>query len=117
MAYIDCFVAPVPKKNLAAYRRFAKASAKVWKEHGALDYAEWVGDDVPPGKVTSFDKSVKLKEGEVVIFGYAVYASRKVRDQVMKKVMSDPRMPMDPKKFPFDGRRMFFGGFKEFVQG
>ena len=115
--YVDGFVLPVPKKNTAAYRRMALKAGKIWKEYGALEYRECIGDDVKPGKVTSFPQSVKLKPGEVVWFSWIVYASKRDRDRIMKKVMSDPRlkMYMDPKKMPFDGKRMFFGGFKTSV--
>jgi uncharacterized protein YbaA (DUF1428 family) len=117
MAYVDGFVVPVPKKNLDAYRRMATKSGKVWRDHGALDYKECVGDDVKPGKRTSFPQAVKLKPGEVVFFSWIVYRNRKHRDSVNKKVMKDPRITgmMDPKKFPFDGKRMFWGGFKVMV--
>jgi uncharacterized protein YbaA (DUF1428 family) len=117
MSYVDGFVLPVPRKKLAAYRKMALKSGKIWKEHGALDYVEAVADDVKPGKWTSFPQSVKLKKGEVVIFSYAVYKSRKARDRVIAKVMKDPRLQeyMDPKKMPFDGKRMFWGGFKPIV--
>jgi len=117
MAYVDGFVVPVPKKNLDAYRRMATKSGKVWREHGALDYKECVGDDVKPGKRTSFPQAVKLKPGEVVFFSWIVYRNRKHRDSVNKKVMKDPRITgmMDPKRFPFDGKRMFWGGFKVMV--
>lgn len=116
MAYIDGFVLPVPRKNLAAYRRDARKAGKVWREHGALQYVEAVADDVKSGKYTSFPQAVKLKPGEVVIFAYAVYKSRRDRDRVMKKVMADPRLQMDPARMPFDGRRMFWGGFKGMVE-
>jgi uncharacterized protein YbaA (DUF1428 family) len=117
MSYVDGFVLPVPKKNLAAYRKMARLGGKVWKEHGALQYLECVEDDVKPGKVTSFPQAVKLKKGEVVVFSYVVYKSRRHRDAVMKKVMTDPRLMkyMDPKTMPFDGMRMFWGGFKPIV--
>jgi uncharacterized protein YbaA (DUF1428 family) len=117
MNYVDGFVLPVPVKNLAAYRKMAKLAGKVWREHGALDYKECIADDVKPGKVTSFPQSVKLKKGEIVIFSYIVYKSRRHRDQVNKKVMADPRLAamMDPKNMSFDGKRMFWGGFKIFV--
>ncbi len=114
--YIDGFILPLPKKNLAAYRKLARVAGKVWKEHGALQYIEAVADDVPAGKVTSFPQSVKLKAGEIVVFSYAIYKSRKDRDRIMKKVMADPRLKMDPKKMPFDGKRMFWGGFKPIVE-
>ena len=117
MNYVDGFVVPVPKRKLSAYRRMASLSAKIWREYGALDYVEAVADDVKPGKWTSFPQSVKLKSGEVVVFAYITYKSRKDRDRVMKKVMSDKRLEafMDPKKLPFDGKRMFWGGFKPIV--
>jgi len=117
-AYVDGFVLAVPKKNLDKYRRMSRLSAKVWREHGALEYRECVADDVKPGKVTSFPQAVKLKPGETVIFAWAIYKSRKHRDAVNKKVMKDPRLQgmMDPKALPFDGMRMFWGGFKTFVE-
>jgi uncharacterized protein YbaA (DUF1428 family) len=116
--YVDGFVVPVPKKNLAAYRKLAQKAGKVWREHGALEYVECVGDDVKPGKVTSFPQSVKLKSGETVVFSWIVYKSRAQRDRVMAKVMKDPRLAsmMDPKAMPFDGKRMFFGGFKVLLE-
>ncbi|MDB5808572.1 MAG: signal recognition particle [Betaproteobacteria bacterium] len=118
MSYVDAFVVPVPKKKLDAYRSMARTASKVWRDHGALEYVESVADDVKPGKVTSFPQSVKLKEGETVVFAYVVYKSRAQRDRVMAKVMKDPRLAsmMDPKKMPFDAKRMFWGGFKAFVK-
>ena len=117
MNYVDGFVVPVPTKNLAAYRRMASLAGKVWREHGALEYIECVADDEKPGKVTSFPQSVKLKRGETVVFSWIVYKSRKDRDRVNAKVMKDPRIApmMDVKSLPFDGKRMFWGGFKEIV--
>lgn len=116
--YVDGFVLPVPKKNLAAYRRMARKAGKVWREHGALEYFECVADDVKPGKLTSFPRSVKLKAGETVVFAWIVYRSRRDRDRVNAAVMKDPRLApmMDPKKMPFDGKRMFWGGFRTFVE-
>ena len=116
--YVDAVVVPVPKKKLAAYRSMARRSGKVWREHGALEYRECVADDVKPGKHTSFPQSVKLKSGETVVFAYVVYKSRAQRDRVMAKVMKDKRLAdmMDPKKLPFDGKRMFWGGFKTLVR-
>ena len=116
--YVDGFVLPIPKRNMNAYRRMARKAGKVWREHGALDYVECIADDVKPGKHTSFPQSVKLKPGEVVWFSYIVYKSRRHRDSVLKKVMADPRLAkmMDPKAMPFDGKRMFWGGFKVMVR-
>ena len=114
MAYVDGFVVPVPRKNRQAYMQMARKSGKIWRDHGALDYVECVADDVKPGKHTSFPQSVKLKKGEAVWFSWIVYRNRKHRDAVLRKVMQDKRMAsmMDPKKLPFDGKRMFWGGFK-----
>jgi uncharacterized protein YbaA (DUF1428 family) len=116
MSYVDGFVVPVPKGKLAAYRRLARKAGKVWLEHGALRYVECVADDVQPGKVTSFPQAVKLEADEVVVFSWITYASRRDRDRVNKKVMSDPRLKMDPKDLPFDGARMFWGGFRPMVE-
>ncbi|MBC7990637.1 MAG: DUF1428 domain-containing protein [Luteimonas sp.] len=117
MQYVDGFVVPVPNKNLAAYRRLARKAGKIWMEYGALAYVECVGDDVKPGKVTSFPQSVKLKPDETVIFSWIVYKSRAHRDRVNKQVMADPRLAgMDPKTLPFDGKRMIWGGFKGLVE-
>jgi uncharacterized protein YbaA (DUF1428 family) len=117
MAYVDGFVLPIPTKNLAEYKKMARVGCKVWMEHGALDYHECLADDVKPGKLTSFPQSVKLKPGEVVVFSWIVYKSRKHRDAVNKKVMADPRLAkyMSPGAMPFDGKRMFWGGFKSIV--
>jgi len=117
MSYVDGFVIPVPLKKLPAYRRMAKKAGKVWREHGALDFKEWVSDDVKVGKLTSFPRSVKLKPGETVVFSWIVFKSRTHRDRVNAKVMKDPRLAsmMDPKSMPFDGKRMILGGFKSLV--
>lgn len=116
--YVDGFVVPVPTENLDAYRRMARKAGKIWREHGALEYVECVADDVKPGKTTSFPQSVKLKGSETVVFSWIVYTSRKHRDAVNAKVMSAPRLAdmMDPKAMPFDGKRMFWGGFKTLVE-
>ena len=114
--YVDGFVVPVPRNKLAAYRALARKAGKIWIEHGALEYRECIADDVKPGKLTSFPQSVKLKEDEIVAFSWIVYKSRKQRDAVNKKVMSDPRLPMDPTSMPFDAKRMFWGGFKTIVE-
>jgi uncharacterized protein YbaA (DUF1428 family) len=116
--YIDQFILPLPKKNLATYKKWAALASKVWLEHGALEYAECVSDDVPAGKVTSFAKGVKLKRGEIVVTAWAKYKSRAHRDSVMKKVMADRRLndQMNEDSMPFDGMRLFWGGFKPIVK-
>lgn len=118
MAYVDGFVVPVPKKNVSAYRAMARRAGKIWMGYGALAFNECIADDVKPGKWTSFPQSVKLKKDEVVMFSWIVYKSRKDRDRINKKVMTDPRIlkDMSPKKMPFDGKRMIWGGFKTLVE-
>ena len=117
MRYVDGYVLPLPKKNVAAYRRMAQKAGKVWREHGALEVVESVADDVKPGKWTSFPRAVKLKPGETVVFSYIVYKSRAHRDRVNAKVMKDPRITGmgSMKDMPFDAKRMFWGGFKVLV--
>ena len=113
MSYADLMVLPLPKKNVEAYRKIVRKVGKIWMEHGALEYREWLADDVKPGKVTSFPQAVNLKPTETVVVAWLVYKSRAQRDKVMAKVMSDPRLTdmMGPNNMPFDGKRMFFGGF------
>jgi uncharacterized protein YbaA (DUF1428 family) len=115
--YVDGFVLPVPKKNVDAYRRMAELAGSIWREHGALEYVECIADDVQPGKLTSFPQSVLLNEDETVVFAWIVYPSREERDRINAKVMADPRLTQghDPQNMPFDGKRMFWGGFQEFV--
>jgi uncharacterized protein YbaA (DUF1428 family) len=116
--YVDGFVVPVPLGKLDAYRRIAEQAGKIWMDHGALQYCECIGDDLKPGVVTSFPQSVQLKEDETVVFAWILYDSREHRDRVNAEVMSDPRMKemMDPQSMPFDGKRMFWGGFQSVVE-
>jgi uncharacterized protein YbaA (DUF1428 family) len=115
--YVDGFILPLPKKNVEAYRQHAQLAGQVFRECGALEYVECIGDDVKSGEVTSFPQAVKLEPDEVVVFSWAVYESRQHRDAVMEKVMKDPRMAnMDPKSFPFDAKRMFWGGFRVLLE-
>lgn len=117
MPYVDGFVIPVPKRNMKAYRAMARTAGKVWRESGALEYRECAGDDTPLGKLTSFPRSVKLKRGEVVVFAWITYKSRKDRDRINALVMADSRLTkmMNPKKLPFDAKRMIWGGFRTIV--
>ncbi|MGE0740360.1 MAG: DUF1428 domain-containing protein [Hyphomonadaceae bacterium] len=116
MPYVDGFVLAVPKANIDAYKDMARKAGEVWKEHGAIDYVECIGDDVPYGEVTSFPRAVQAKDDEIVIFSWATYQDRATRDEVMKKVMADPRMQGQEYKSVFDGKRMIFGGFESFVE-
>jgi uncharacterized protein YbaA (DUF1428 family) len=111
--YIDGFVLPVPRKNLSAYFRMAKEASKVWREHGALEYRECAGDDLDHTFCATFPRELKLKRGETVVLAWIVFSSRAHRDRVNAKVMKDPRLAnmMDPKKMPFDPKRMLYGGF------
>lgn len=114
--YVDGFVLPIPKKNLKAYRAMARLGCKIWLEHGALEYRECVGEDLAHTFCTTFPKQLKTKPGETVAFAWIVFKSRAHRDKVNAKVMKDPRMtPPEPKKMPFDCRRMLYGGFEVLV--
>jgi uncharacterized protein YbaA (DUF1428 family) len=114
--YVDGFVLPVPKKNLNAYRRMAQEAGKIWRDHGALEFRECVGEDLNVKMGLPFPKGIKIKSGETVIFSWIVYKSRAHRDRVNAKVMKDPRMAKMPKKMPFDVKRMMYGGFKTIVE-
>jgi uncharacterized protein YbaA (DUF1428 family) len=118
MAYVDGFIVAVPKKNIAAYRKMSTLCGKIWREYGALDYREWVADDVKVGKLTSFPRAVKQKPNETVVFAWITYTSRAQRDKINAKVMADPRLSkmMDPKKPILDGKRMIYGGFTSLVK-
>ncbi len=118
MKYVDGFVLPVPRQNLPAYRRMAQKAGKVWREHGALEFRECVGDDLKTKKVKSFPQLVKPKRGETVVFSWIAFKSRAHRDVVNAKVMKDPRLAkmMDMKAMPFDSKRMVYGGFEVIVE-
>ena len=117
MRYVDGYVLPVPKKNLAAYRRMAEKAGKIWREHGALEYRECVGDDLKVKFGVPFPRLAKPKPGETVVFAWIVFKSRAHRDRVNAKVMKDPRLANmgDEKSMPFDCKRMAYGGFKMLV--
>ena len=116
--YIDGFVVPLPTKNVAAYRRMARKAGKIWREHGALEYRECVGDDVRIKGVVSFPRLARAKKGETVVFAWIVYKSRAHRDRVNAKIMKDPRIASmcKPEDMPFDMKRMAFGGFRVLVE-
>ena len=116
MAYVDGFVLAVPKDKLDAYKEMARLGAEVWMELGALSYVECLGDDVPYGELTSFPRAVQAKENEVVVFSWITYENRARRDEIMAKVMVDPRLKDSMTNMPFDGKRMIFGGFEAFIE-
>lgn len=117
MAYADGFLMPVPKKNLKAYAAISRKAATVWREHGALDYKECVGDDLAVQGMARFPDLVKPRRGETIVFSWILFKSRAHRDRVNAKVMKDPRMDamMKPGAMPFDVKRMAYGGFRVFV--
>lgn len=117
MRYVDGFVLAVPEKNLKAYRAMSQKAGKIWKEHGAIEYVEAVGDDLEVKFGVPFTKLAKPKPGETVLFSFIVYKSRAHRDKVNAKVMSDPRMNKIVKEgeMPFEVKRMAYGGFKGLV--
>ncbi|MFN0009461.1 MAG: DUF1428 domain-containing protein [Planctomycetota bacterium] len=117
--YVDGFLLTVPKKNLPAYKRLAVLTSKIWRKHGALEYREYVGDDLDVKFGVPFPKIMKPKKGETVVFSWIAYKSRAHRDAVNKKVMNDPKLAasMDMNNLPFDCKRMCYGGFKVLVEG
>lgn len=118
MRYVDGFVLPLPKKNLQAYRRMAQKAGRIWREHGALEFRECIGDDLNVKCGLPFPRLLKPKSGETVVFAWIVFKSRAHRDRVNAKVMKDPRLAqMSPKSMPFDVKRMAYGGFKVLVDG
>lgn len=117
--YVDGFVIPIPKKNLASYKKMATVASKVWLDHGALEYRECSGDDLKVKGMRPFGDTVDLKAGETVVFSWITYKSRKHRDAVNAKVMKDPRLAQymaKNTKMPFDMKRMNYGGFTTLVK-
>lgn len=116
--YIDGFVVPVPRNRLDEYKRVAEAAAEIWKEHGALEYWECVGDDLRIEGTSSFLDLANISDDETVLFSWAVFPSKQVRDQANEKIAADPRMAeiMDPNNTPFDMQRTIWGGFQTLVR-
>ncbi len=115
MAYVDGFIVPVPKAKLEAYKEMARTAGDVWMEHGALSFVECIGDDIPYGEMTSFPRSVQATEEETVVFSWITYKDRASRDEILAKVMADPRLAGEDWKQVFDGKRMIYGGFQAFL--
>jgi uncharacterized protein YbaA (DUF1428 family) len=114
--YVDGFVLPIPKNKLRVYKKMATLASKVWRDHGALEYRECIGEDLDVKWGVPFPRYAKAKPGETIIFAWIVYKSRAHRDRVNAKVMQDPRLKMDPKTMPFDMKRMQYGGFEILVE-
>ncbi|NUP95189.1 MAG: DUF1428 domain-containing protein [Planctomycetaceae bacterium] len=114
--YVDGFVIPMPKRNLAAYTKMARLGRKLWLEHGALDYREAVLDHVDTDCTPNFPANLSLKKSDTLIFAYITYRNRKHRDAVNAKVFADPRMQKFANaKMPFEMALMNFGGFRTIV--
>ena len=120
--YIDGFTLPVPRNHLNEYKRVAEMVAEIWKEHGALEYFEYVGEDLKLEGTRTFPELLGAKDDEVIVFGWVVFDSREARDIANEKVVNDPRMaklidPLtDPSRIVFDAKRMVYGGFQSLVQ-
>lgn len=119
MPYVDAFVIPIPKKNIAAYRPIARRAGKVWRKYGAVEFRECVGDDLnDKGMGIAFPRLARVKKGETVLFSWIVFKSRSHRDRVNARVMKDPsiaKMMENPDSMPMDSKRMTYGGFKMIV--
>ncbi|WP_416064244.1 DUF1428 domain-containing protein [Rhizobium sp. ZK1] len=116
MSYVDGFIVAVPRENVDAYKEFSACAGSIWKEYGALEYVECLGNDVPYGEMTSFPRAVMARDDEVVVFSWILYESRQHRDEINTKVMADPCLSSDKWKMPFDGKRMIYGGFEELLR-
>ena len=119
--YIDGFVHPIPRKHLSKYKAAAEEIAKIWREHGALGYYEYIGDDLTMEGTLSFYEALNAKEDEAILFGWMLFSSREARDHAITKVAADKRMidlvsPItDPSHLIFDAERMAYGGFKSLI--
>jgi uncharacterized protein YbaA (DUF1428 family) len=116
--YVDGYVLPVSKEKIETYRRIAEKAAAVWKEHGALEYRECIGEDLDVKELVPFPRVVELRPDETVVFAWIVFKSREHRDEVNAKVMQDPRIAesMGSNAMPFDSKRMVYGGFEVLVE-
>ncbi len=119
MPYVDGFVIPLATKHVASYKKIAQKASKIWLEHGAVHYAECIGDDLKIKGMVPFTKLAGTKAGETVVFAWITYKTKAHRDSVNKKVMVDPRIAkmMEAGGVPFDCKRMAYGGFKMLVEG
>ena len=116
MSYLDGFLVPVPEGSKDQYRALAEKMAGKLTEQGALTVIEGWGDDLTRGKVTDFYMAVKAEDGENVVFSFVIWPSKAVRDAAWEKIMADPEMQPGAEPMPFDGKRMFWGGFDPIVE-
>ena len=115
MSYIDGFVLPLKDDKLDEYTKLAEMFAKKAVSHGAIGSVEALGDGLEHGHTTDFFRAVNAEEGENVVFSFVVWPDKATRDAAWEKIMSDPDMQPGAQPMPFDGKRMFWGGFKPFV--
>lgn len=112
--YVDGYLLPVPEGKKEDYRAMAQKAAGKFREYGAVRVVEAWGDDVPEGKVTDYQRAVKAEAGENVIYSYVEWPDKETRDAGWAKMMNDPDMQPDG-EMPFDGKRMFWGGFRPLI--
>ena len=116
MVYVDGFLLAVREDKLSEYKKLAKKSGKIWREHGALEYRECVLDEPGPAPMRDFSKAAALKAGEVAVFSWITYRSKAHRNAVNKRIMADPRMvAMCGQPMPFDTKRLNYAGFRPIV--
>ena len=115
MANVDGFVLAVPKANIEAYKKMAIECGDIWKEYGAIEYVECIGDDTPYGELTSFPRSVQAKDDEIVVFSWIIYPDKTTRDTCNNSIMDDPRLKNMMHAGIFDAKRMIYGGFSPFM--
>jgi uncharacterized protein YbaA (DUF1428 family) len=115
--YIDGFVFPISRVHLDEYWRLSEAIADIWKEYGALDYYEYVGDDMNLVGTRSFTDLVSSTKDEIIVFGWVVFESRKARDLANEKVAADHRVVdlISTSNSGFNAERMVYGGFRSHV--
>ena len=115
--YVDGFVLPIPKDKVDVYRGIAEEAAKIWREHGALEYRECIAEDMDAKEMVSFPRLASAGPDETVVFAWILFESRSSRDEVNAKVMADERLKgmCEKGQVPFDYKRMAYGGFQTLV--
>ena len=115
MSYVDGFILPLPNGKEDEYRKMAEMFARKAKDQGALGSVESVGDGLEHGKTTDFFMAVKAEENENIVFSFILWPDKATRDAGWEKIMADPEMQPGAQQMPFDGKRMFWGGFKPLI--
>ncbi len=115
MSYIDGFILPLEEGKLDEYKSMAETFSRKARDQGALGSLEAIGDGLEHGHTTDFFKAVHAEDGENVVFSFIIWPDKATRDAGWEKIMADPEMQPGAMPMPFDGKRMFWGGFKPFV--